>query len=123
MTDLTERQMLAKHGTQDVVLPPSALLSVAKADFDRRTRNKARAAAEEGGYERFAFLGSHVSAAASPLGILKKALRWRENYTSSTSPDSEPAAKLSVLHLTASLDNLKLAIALAEKEENHAEPQ
>lgn len=128
---MTDRVQLAVHGTRDVELPPSALVSAAREDLARRERNKLAAQADReyrdshGGnwpiratYERFAFDRKHIKKAKAPADILKATLRALED-----AKPNDPLPKLSVLHLTASLDNLKLAIALAEKEESHAESQ
>lgn len=119
MTEHMERRLLATHGTQDVILPPTAILAAARADYARRARNKDREAErnDDGSlndaFERYAFRGSCVKAAKSPSGILRAQLRWMEKRPKTALPEY----KLSVLHLTASLDNLRAAIALAEKEE------
>lgn len=135
MTEHAEGRLLSKYGTQDVTLPPAAILATARADYARRARNKDREAErnEDGTlndpFERYAFLGCHVKSAKSPAGILRAALKWKlrpEKPAPEPSPERDnpevdetkvPESRLSVLHLTANPDNLKLAIALAEKEE------
>lgn len=119
MSEYQEKVMLARHGTVDVALPPSAILAAAREDFVRRQRNKARASLgvdADGKYLRYAFLVGHVRNAKSPAEILKRALAWRQHQPKpGTLADQGPTPKLSALHLTASVENLTLAIQLAEE--------
>ena len=128
MTEHQEKIMLARHGTVDVALPPSAILAAAKEDFERRHRNKTRGGIDKSGaaiadlngnwtYERYAFLVGHVRNAKSPAEILKRALAWKQSGGDlKTGTLNEKTHKLSLLHLTASVENLTLAIQLAETE-------
>ena len=118
MTDHQERILLARHGTVDVALPPSAILYAAKEDFARRGRNKliAKGTGAWLPFSRYAFLASHVRNAKSPAEILRRAMAWKQHQPKpDTLADQGPVPKLSMLRLTASVENLAAAIQMAEE--------
>jgi len=73
---MSDRNMLAEHGTKLMELKPSSLLRAAQADLRRRERNteEARAAFGAASYEQFAFHRSHVRKATDPQDLLIRAL-------------------------------------------------
>lgn len=72
---MSERRMLQEHGTRAISLSPHGVVSVARADLARRSRNMAAAAEGEHAFERFAFLPQHVKGAKSIAAVLLRAIR------------------------------------------------
>lgn len=70
----TDRNMLAEHGTELMVLKPSSLLQAARADIRRRQRNASKAHDGDLSFEQFAFHRAHVRKAADEQDLLVRAL-------------------------------------------------
>lgn len=122
--------LMGRHGRRESLLPPNAILWLAKMDLAKRSRNRARAAAgmaeDADSYEEYAFMGNHVRRSKTPADLIMDAIEWRKAYDKwfATMDPGDAAsyenkfmnAKLSTLRLTASMENLRLAhdLALAE---------
>jgi hypothetical protein len=70
---MSERTMLAEHGTKLIELKPSTVVQAAEEDIRRHRRNKE--AAEDGdlSFEQFAFHRKHVRKAVDALDLLVRA--------------------------------------------------
>lgn len=71
---MSEREMLAEHGTELVKLKPSSVVQAAQADMRRRERNAVEAQTDTPSYEQFAFHRDHVRKAVDPQDLLIRAL-------------------------------------------------
>lgn len=69
---MSDRNMLAEHGTKLMELKPSSLLKAAEADLRRRARNSEKDFGDS--YEHFAFHRKHVRKATDPQDLLIRAL-------------------------------------------------
>lgn len=69
-----DREMLAEHGTELMVLKPSSILQTASADLQRCRRNEEEANADAPCYEQYAFHRKHVRKATDVLDLLVRAL-------------------------------------------------
>jgi hypothetical protein len=70
---MSEREMLAEHGTQLVELKPSTVLQAAWEDVRRHARNKEAASLGDCSFEQFAFHRRHVRKAVDALDLLVRA--------------------------------------------------
>lgn len=70
---MTERAMLAEHGTKLVELKPSIVLQAAEEDIRRHRRNKEAAEDGDMSFEQFAFHRKHVRRAVDALDLLVRA--------------------------------------------------
>lgn len=68
---MADRNMLAEHGTELMVLKPRNVLQAAEADIKRRRRNIAPGAV---GYEHYAFHRIHVRRSVDTEDLLVRAL-------------------------------------------------
>ncbi len=71
---MSEREMLAEHGTQLMELKPSTVLQAAREDIKRHRRNREAAVMGECSFEHFAFHRMHVRKAADAESLLVRAL-------------------------------------------------
>ena len=70
---MSEREMLAEHGTKLMDLKPSTVLQAAAEDLRRHARNKAAALEGDLSFEQFAFHRRHVRKAVDALDLLVRA--------------------------------------------------
>ena len=70
---MSDRNMLAEHGTRLMELKPSSLLHAAQADLRRRARNSDKGFGGDS-YEHFAFHRKHVRKAVDVRDLLVRAL-------------------------------------------------
>ena len=71
---MSERNMLAEHGTPLMELKPSTVLQAAAEDIKRHTRNQHAAMLGELSFEHFAFHRKHVRKAVDARDLLIRAL-------------------------------------------------
>lgn len=71
---MSEREMLAEHGTQLIELKPSTVLQAAAEDIRRHARNKEAASLGDASFEHFAFHRKHVRKAEDVESLLVRAL-------------------------------------------------
>lgn len=74
MRRAAEKEMLAEHGTELMVLKPSSIWQAAMADLERRKKNRHEGNGVPEEYQHYAFHRTHVEKAETANDIIRAAI-------------------------------------------------